>query len=196
MLETNEIVKTAAEVIINIANVVSVWLAARNRRSTWIFGIIAVTLTAWLFFMSRHYMSFALNIYFMVTSVLGLIRWKSDVSDNDHGIHWGRPWLPLLFITVVTIGLYSFNKEISNDPFLDSFATAMSVVAAYLLVRQDILSWIIYIIVDIVYVYLGIASGYTEYTVIYGIMLPLAIYGTWQFVSKWKKCRASETSSK
>ncbi len=175
--------------VVNIANVVSVWLAARNNRLTWTFGFIAVAITSVLFFMSKHYMSFALNVYFMITSVMGHIRWKKDVSDNDKGIHWGKPYLPILIIILLTFGLYSFNKEISNDPFLDSFATAMSVVAAYLLVRQDILSWIIYLVVDIVYVYLGITSNHLEYTCIYGILLPLALYGTWQFITKWHKYR-------
>lgn len=45
-------------VIVNTANILSVWYAAKNNRLTWGIGFISVAITACLFMMNGHYMSF------------------------------------------------------------------------------------------------------------------------------------------
>ena len=50
-------------IIVNVANILSVWFAAKNNRLTWGVGFIGVAITAVMFFMSGHYMSFAFNAY-------------------------------------------------------------------------------------------------------------------------------------
>ena len=69
---------------------------------------------------------------------------------------------------------------------MDSIGTAVSIVAAYLLVKQDINAWFLYIFSDIIYIYLGITSGDWRYAVIFGVMMMLAIYGTKEFIQKYK----------
>jgi nicotinamide riboside transporter PnuC len=64
--------------------------------------------------------------------------------------------------------------------------TAVSIVATYLLVKQDVNAWFLYLLSDVIYVYLGIVSGEWDYSIIYGVMLLLAIYGTIEFIKKYR----------
>ncbi len=174
-------------VIVNAANIASVWLAAKNNRLTWVIGFIAVVITAALFFVNGHYMSFAFNTYSALICILRHFSWKNSVAENDKTVRWGSPYLPLALSIALSVGFYFINRDLSNNAWLDSIGTAISFVAAYLLVRQDVNAWLLYLLSDILYIYLGIISGNTEYIIIYSVMMVLAIYGTREFIVKYKK---------
>jgi nicotinamide mononucleotide transporter PnuC len=109
------------------------------------------------------------------------------VEKNDEQIKWIKPYLPILSSVILAVLIYSFNAHLSQNPILDSMGTAVSIVAAYLLVKQDVNAWFLYLLSDIIYIYLGISSGDLEYSVIYGVMMLLAIYGTKKFIKKYKE---------
>lgn len=181
-------------ILVNLANIVSVWLAAKNNRLTWGFGFVAVTITAALFFMSGHYMSFAFNAYSAIICIIGHFRWKSSTKENDKRICWGKPYLPVLVCVALSVFIYLIDQDLSNNPWLDSIGTSVSIVAAYLLVKQDVNSWVLYVLSDIIYVYLGMVSGNIEYAIIYGVMLGLAVYGTREYILIYKSYSKQPTA--
>ena len=162
-------------IILNVANILSVWFAAKNNRLTWGIGFVGVAITAVMFFMSGHYMSFAFNAY------------SAIVQKNDESIRWMKPYLPIVISLLLAALIYAINANLSQNPILDSIGTAVSIVAAYLLVKQDVNAWFLYLFSDVIYIYLGVISGDWEYTVIYGVMMLLAIYGTKEFIQKYKR---------
>lgn len=174
-------------IIVNVANILSVWLAAKNNRLTWGIGFVGVAITAVMFFTSGHYMSFAFNAYSAVMCVIGHFRWDGSVQKNDEAIRWMKPYWPVAISLLLSVLIYAVNAGLSQNPVLDSIGTAVSIVAAYLLVKQDVNAWFLYLLSDVIYVYLGVASGDWEYTVIYGVMLLLAIYGTKEFIQKYRR---------
>ena len=173
-------------VIVNVANILSVWYAAKNNRLTWGIGFVGVAITAIMFFMSGHYMSFAFNTYSAIMCIVGHMRWNKSVVKNDETIQWIKPYWPIAISVALGALIYAINVDLSHNPILDSIGTAVSIVAAYLLVKQDINAWFLYIFSDIIYIYLGITSGDWRYVVIFGVMMMLAIYGTKEFIQKYK----------
>ena len=173
-------------VIVNTANILSVWYAAKNNRLTWGIGFISVAITACLFMMNGHYMSFVFNTYNAIMCIIGHFRWNKSVEKNDKTITWMKPYLPISVCLLLSFFIYIINVELSNNPFLDSVGTAVSIVATYLLVKQDVNAWFLYLLSDVIYVYLGIVSGEWDYSIIYGVMLLLAIYGTIEFIKKYR----------
>ncbi len=174
-------------IITNVACVGSVWFAAKNNRLTWAFGFVEFTIMAAMFLSTHHYMSFAFNAYSALTCVWGHFRWKKDVAENDRTICWGNIYVALLMSLAIGCMLYFFNDNLSDDPWLDSIGTGLSIVAAYLLVKQDINAWILYLISDLIYIGLGIVSSDIEYTIIFAVMLVLGIYGTREFIVKYRR---------
>jgi nicotinamide mononucleotide transporter len=175
-------------ILLNIANILSVWFAAKNNRATWSIGFFAACVTAYIFFVNKHYMSFAFNTYSAIMCIYGYFTWNKSNSDNDKNIKWNkRPIYEIIISIILFACIYSFNSTLSLNPILDTICTSLSIVAAYLLVKQDVNAWIIYITTDILYIYLGVISQDWEYIPIYGIMLILAIYGACQYIKKFKK---------
>lgn len=174
-------------IIVNVANILSVWFAAKNNRLTWGIGFVGVAITAVMFFMSGHYMSFAFNTYSAIMCIIGHFRWNSSVQKNDEAIRWMKPYLPIVISLQLAVLIYAINVNLSHNPILDSIGTAVSIVAAYLLVKQDVNAWFLYLFSDVIYIYLGITSGDWEYIVIYGVMMLLAVYGTKEFIQKYKR---------
>ncbi len=172
--------------VINLANVLSVWFAARNNRLTWLVGFVAVAITAVLFFRNGHYMSFLFNVYSAVVCIFGHFRWQRKTEENDKAICWSRPDKMLALCLLLSVLIFFANHDLSNNPWLDSIGTAVSMVVAYLLVKQDVNAWLLYLASDVIYIYLGVTSGDIEYVVIYVIMMILAIYGTREFVNKYR----------
>ena len=174
-------------IIVNLANIFSVWFAAKNNRLTWGIGFIGVAITAAMFFMSGHYMSFAFNTYSAIMCVIGHFRWNKSVQKNNKAIRWMKPYLPVIISVLLSIFIFLINTELSQNPILESIGTAVSIVAAYLLVKQDVNAWFLYLFSDFIYIYLGFTSGDWEYTVIFSVMMILAIYGTKEFIQKYRK---------
>ncbi len=173
-------------IIVNVANILSVWFAAKNNRLTWSIGFVGVAITAGMFFMSGHYMSFAFNTYSAIMCVIGHFRWNKSIQKNDEAIRWMKPYLPIIITILLSFLIYTINANLSHNSILDSIGTAVSIVAAYLLVKQDVNAWFLYLLSDVIYIYLGITSGDWEYTIIFGVMMILAIYGTKEFIKKYK----------
>lgn len=174
-------------IIVNIANILSVWFAAKNNRLTWGIGFIGVAITAAMFFMSGHYMSFVFNTYSAIMCIIGHFRWKQSVEENDEQICWSNTLVSFAICAVLSGVTYWINADPSQNPLLDSIGTSISIVAAYLLVKQDVNAWILYLLSDVIYIYLGARSGDWEYSIIYGVMMILAIYGTREFILKYKE---------
>jgi nicotinamide mononucleotide transporter PnuC len=98
-----------------------------------------------------------------------------------------KPYLLIVISLLLAFLIYAINANLSQNPILDSVGTAVSIVAAYLLVKQDVNAWFLYLFSDVIYIYLGITSGDWEYTVIYGVMMLLAMYGTKEFIKKYRR---------
>ena len=118
-------------ITVNVANILSVWLAAKNNRLTWGIGFVGVAITAVMFFMSGHYMSFAFNTYSAIMCVIGQFRWNSSVQKNDEAIRWMNPYLLIVISLLLAFLIYAiFNLS----PVLTNGKLSLNVIdALYLL---------------------------------------------------------------
>ena len=174
-------------VIVIVANVVSVYLAARNIRATWLFTFVASVILAFLFFSDGLYMSFAFNSYCAIMSIVGIIRWKRTTQENDETITWSRSAMPHACFVALAVLLITCNTEVSQSPVVDALCTAMSVVATWLLVKKDIWTWFYWVTSDIIYIVFGMQSHDWKYFAIYGTVMLLDMYGGYLFIKKYRQ---------
>lgn len=178
--------------LIIIANILTVFLAARGSRWTWIFGVITGLILCFNFFTGKLYLSFAFQVYSTIAAIVGVFSWKKKAEDNRRTITWGNPVWPLLVVIALTISVYFFDANVlhSNLPFIDCLIPALQAVATFLMVRKDINAWILYLICDCVYIPLGIISADYKWLFISVCFLATATYGTVNFIKAWNKERA------
>jgi len=180
-----------------IANITTVYLAARGNRWTWIFGVATGVILCYNFFNSRLFMSFAFQVYSTIAAVMGVFVWKKSETDNKRSIRFGNPLWPLLAVVVLTGAEFLFDKEVlhSNLPLIDCLITALQATATFLMVRKDINAWIMYLICDCVYIPLGIISGNLQWLFISACFLATATYGTITFVKAYRKGKRESSVS-
>ena len=96
----------------------------------------------------------------------------------------GREWLAAIgFAVAYTLG-YGYYLRYHTDaalPYLDSFTTAGSIVAQYLLTRKRLENWLLWIMVDVIYVPILWYKNLYPTSILYALYLGLAAYGYWQW---------------
>lgn len=176
-------------ILIMLAQIATVYLAARGNRWTWVCSIVTGLILAYNFFTGKLYMSFAFQVYCIITSIGGVLIWKKKEEDNKHTICWGNPVWPLLIVAILTAAIYLFDDKVlhANQPVLDCLIMSLQAVATFLMVRKDINAWICYLLCDAIYIPLGIISGQYKWLFISAIFLITSTYGLITFIKARRK---------
>lgn len=181
------------ELIGTILYLLSVWLIAKKNILTWPIGIVSVILYAILFYQIRLYADTFEQCYYLFASIYGWWLWNKAKNDVESKVEIKVSNKKILIITVIVTIAFSFLLYIlvsrlniliptifvapAEFPFLDSLTTIMSFVAMLLLVRKRIESWIYWIIVDAIGIWLYYIKDVKFLSVLYIILLIIAIKG-------------------
>jgi nicotinamide mononucleotide transporter len=151
------------------------------------------------------YADFGINIYYLVAAVYGWVMWKYGgkirrlVSPQSNKTEITRE-LPITFmprkhiipLMVVAIAVFLLIAFIlirftdSNVPLLDSFTTALSIIAMWMLARKHIEQWWVWGIVDLVSAGLYIYKELYFTSALYLLYAIIAIFGYWKWKSMMK----------
>ena len=177
-----------------LVGLVYLWLEYRASCYLWIASFIMPAIYMVVYYQAGLYADFGINVYYVLASIYGLFYWifgrrkdrSADKPELPVSYTPRRQYLPLLAVMVVltiVIAQILLHFTDSNVPWSDSFTTALSMVAMWMLSRKYVEQWLAWIGVDLVcsvlYVYKELyftAGLYALYTVI-------AYFG----YLKWKK---------
>lgn len=178
------------ELLGSILGLVGVWLASSNRASSWWFQLPACLIYSWIFYQSQLLADSLLQIWFFVTSLLGLWNWRKTANQTLPISSMTKlEWLPLIISNLVgVLGLYFLLAPTGQARWLglDAFCAVLSVTAQRLLVRRKIENWWFWLVVNCVYLWIYWQSQLYYTFVFYAILLMLAIRAWWQ----WRKMLA------
>ena len=171
------------EILGIITGLLGVWLTIR--KNIWCFpvGIINVTTYALMFSSEgiRLYADAILQCIYLLLLIYGWIQWKKNRKTFDTFNYPAQLFTTkLIYISFLAYFLLSlFLQEFTNAslPWLDSALTILSLVAQWMIARKLIANWIIWIIVDAVYVPLYFYKGLPLTSILYFIFLLLAVKG-------------------
>lgn len=184
----------------------SVYLAAKNKLSTWPIGIIGIILYAFLFYQVHLYSDLIEQIYYFITSFWGWWLWthpnNSETKDVNQELKVGYvkqsynleaiatiALLSIIFgyaMTQIHLWLPDLFPEPASFPYLDAFTTVMSFVATIYLAKRKIESWYLWILVDIIGVWLYYQKGVVFISLLYLAFLLNAIKGYFEWVKTYK----------
>lgn len=168
--------------IINLSivlfNFLSVYYAAKNNIWTWIYGIFASLLTAFLFYTDTMIMSMLFNIFSALMCVLGLLCWNKNSKKNDESITTSNTFITFILTLFLFCGIFIVNVFCqSKNLWFDTLGTTLAITATFLLIEQDYKAWYYWICCDICYIVMATIKYDYKYLIIYGVMLLLAING-------------------
>ena len=197
------------EFIGTIFYLLSVWLIARRNMLTWPTEIISVILYMILFYQIRLFSDTLEQVYYLIVSVYGWITWNAVKGQTEEASHFQfsarRSILFGIGITfVITFILYGIVSNIhlllptlfpekASFPFLDALTTIMSFTAMWLMARKRIESWVYWIIVDVIGIGLYYVKEVKFISLLYVVLLAMAIYGYINWAPKLNLRKAGES---
>jgi nicotinamide mononucleotide transporter len=163
--------------------IAGVWLTIRQRIWCWPVGLVSVTLFAVVFFHARLYGAAALQLVYIAFSIYGWYRWQHPGPDRRAlPVSWTpqRWWIGLgVAGSVFAAGLGMFLRYRTDAalPLLDAVTTSWSMVGQFMTTRKWIDNWLVWIVVDVVYVGMYLSQRLYPTAALYVVFLVLAALG-------------------
>lgn len=159
----------------------------------WIISIIMPINSLFVYFKAGLYADFAIDIYYVLAAIYGLIVWlrgkrvKDGAKEELPIVRTGaKSWavyagiFTVLFVGIAMVLIHWTNSTV---PWADSFTTALSVIALWMLAHKQIEQWWVWFVVDLVSAALYFYKGIPFYGGLYFLYTVLAVVGYFQ----WKK---------
>lgn len=178
------------EIIASLLGVLCVWLVVRRNIWTFPIGLVQVALTAIVCYEARLYSDMLLQGVFGVMQVQGWVLWSRGERADDERIavralapfQWLLTGLILLAGTF-GLGYAMFRWTEASFPYRDAFCAVQSVLAQWWMNKRYLESWILWIAVDQVYIFMYADKSLYFFTGLYVVFLVQATLG----YVEWKK---------
>jgi nicotinamide mononucleotide transporter len=152
------------EIAANAVMAVSIVLSGRNSIHSWWLGVVGCAMFAALFYSVNLYADVALQLFFIVTCLIGWLQWLRGAGGAPLPITRARvPALGWMAgIGVLATAAYGLMLQAYTNayaPFIDSAVLMFSVVAQLLLMGRRLETWPFWLLVNTVSVPLYASRG-------------------------------------
>jgi nicotinamide mononucleotide transporter len=171
-----------------------VWLMARRHMACWPVGFVGVVLYFWIFFQSKLYSDMLLQVFFAASIVYGWLQWRrGTVPDGTVAVTAPSHQEFALSIVAGLIGSIGLGASMAHftdaaAPWADSTLTSFSFVAQYWSARRFLVSWWLWITLDVFYIGLFCYKDLYPTALLYFIQMIICFYG----LADWR--RAARTA--
>ncbi len=171
------------EAITFFFGIASVYYARKENILVYPTGLVATTITVYLFYRTNYVGDMVVNFYYSVMSVYGWYMWARR-KDGSHVVRVSRTSFVekltgigvFLFTIIVIFAIYKvFDYEIKTDNYIDIFISGLFFTAMWYMALKKIENWTLWIIGDIIAVPLYAYRGYGILSLEYVIFTILAV---------------------
>lgn len=187
---------TWLEIVAFVLAVVMVWCNIQEKVAGWPLAILSSLLYFALFWRSKLYGEAALQVLFVLLAAWGWLQWLLGRRADGGSLQVARLARQGALKTVaasailwLATGLFLLIFTDSDVPWLDAFATALSVVGTVLLGRKFIENWLVWLLVNTVSVGLFAYKGLWLTVLLYLLFIALSALG----YRAWHKRLQSQT---
>ena len=185
------LISNKIELLGAILGILYIFFSIRQNIFTWPTGLVTSALYIFVFFQSKLYADMGLQVYYVGISIYGWYYWlKGGKAENRKTVPVRsankKLWLKLIGIAIVfyfAILIILLNFTDSDVPYMDSFTTALSIIATWMLAKKYIEQWLIWIFVDFISVGLYIYKGLWPTVILFIVYTAMAFVG----YIEWKK---------
>lgn len=174
------------------------FLALNKAVAGWTFGVINAVFFIILMTQYKLYADTLLNVYYFFTSAAGLYFWtrgrKTNSGEKKPALithlnlkGYVLAAIPVLLFTV-GFGYFLETQTDSTYVYVDSFTTGLSLMGQYLLARKIFDNWYLWILADVIDIWLYVEKELVGVALLTGVYLGLCIMA----VVKWRKVEANE----
>lgn len=174
---------SALEISAALFGLINIILIARRSLWNYPFGVVMVSLYFIVFLQARLYSAAGLQMFFLVSQIYGWWYWRratagaTPVPVRPLAVR-GR-WLALAAGTLGTLALGLAMSRLTDAaaPWVDAGNAAWSMVAQLLTDRRHVESWLLWIGINIMSVWLYTTQGLLPTAMLYVVFLGIACWG-------------------
>jgi nicotinamide mononucleotide transporter len=192
---------TLFEIVAALFGIVSVWLSTRENIWSWPTAIVNVGMYTVVFFHARLYADMGLQVVYLMLSIYGWYHWiYGGERRTVLRVSRATPRL-LVVLAVIDVAVWlplAALLQRQTDaaiPYLDAWLATTSLVAQWMMTRKVLENWVLWTVLDIVYVPMFISRGLYATAGLYAVFLVLAVTGFVQWRRSWREGRLLPPSS-
>jgi nicotinamide mononucleotide transporter len=174
---------TLLELVAVVASAIGVWLGTTGKRIMWPWWGLSSALYGWLFLNYDLYASAALQVAFIVAAIWGWFGWGPQGA-SSRNLSWTLRAIVLSAGTLAWLAITPFLIGLGAAAALpDAFGLVFSLIAQVIMVLQFRENWLVWLVVDLLYVGLYWSQDLKFTSLLYVAFSAIALRG-W---INWKK---------
>lgn len=175
------------EITASFCGFICVYLVIKRKLANFFFGFIQVSLYAWIFYQHQLYSDMLLQFAYIFFQVYGFLHWRKNqdsaqalIVSNQSGRQL-HIWIAVGLLMSATLGYMMATHTDADYAYPDAFTTIFSLTAQLLMTRRQLFNWSMWILVDIVAIYIYLQKGLYPTSMLYFCFLVMAVIGqiTW-----------------
>lgn len=182
--------KLALQIVGVVLGLLYLWLEYHANVWLWVVGVVMPLVHGTLYLRSGLYADSMMQLYYVAAGVYGLAVWLRGTKRSDRAplqithvpAHlWGRIVGVYALLHVALYLLLRYCTD-STVPVWDAATTAMAVVAMWLLSRKYVEQWLVWLVADVITVFLYLYKDIPLTAALYALYCLLAVVG----YRKWR----------
>ena len=161
----------------------SVYWMTQQKPAAWPKGLLMVLMYIWIFYDARLYSEMLLQMIYVGMQIYGWWQWLRGGRQqpgrvvSSLGTLGIRQGLLIGLCITLALGLTMSRYTDANLPWLDAALTGFSLIAQYWMAKKRLQCWLLWIVLDVIYVGMFITAGLYLTAVLYMFFTALAVYG-------------------
>jgi len=165
-----------------------VWLTVEENVWNWPVGIVNSIFFLSLFLQTRLFADAGLQVVYIILGLLGWYWWLRGGENQTplpvRRIRASEVAMLGVLVVVSTVGMTYFLTSVHDAaPFWDALTTVLSLTAQYLLTKKVWENWPVWIVADVIYIWLYSSKHLYLTSVLYALFLILCLQG----VRAWRR---------
>lgn len=179
----------------------SVYLAAREQLWNWPTAIVSVTMYAIIYARTGLYSDAALQLVFLFLSIYGWYAWQHGGANRGElrvARATARVWCRCAFVGVA---FWFVDATVARQfsgvafPYVDAGTTTVSLIAQWMMTRKLLENWVLWILVNAVYVPVLAVKHLYPTALLYALLLALAVKGLIEWTRSYRGHLEAESLS-
>ena len=170
-------------------SILYVVLAAKQNIWCWFFAGISVTLYIYICFISHLFAETGLQVFYLFMAVYGYYNWNnSKIAININQWNFSKHLFLILIAAIITflMGFYFTTYTSAKMPIVDSFTSVFSIIATYMLTKKVLESWLYWIVIDAMSIYLYFSRDLHLTSLLFLIYTVIAIFGYFAWIKQMR----------
>lgn len=188
---------SAYEVVGVLFGILAVWLTTRESVWCWPTGLVNVALFIVVFYQAKLYADMGLQAVYVLVCLYGWRQWLRGGPGHGPLVVSRAPRSALLALGALGIagaallGATLYRHTDASLPFIDASTTSFSLAAQWMQARKWIENWVVWIVVDVVYVGMYVYKRLYLTTGLYAVFIGLAVLGLVEWKRSLRAARAA-----